>query len=290
MTRFTPFGQDLLNSLSNRYGVSTQAVEALIIAVNNGGGSQAQFSHPELGGMGQWSYGGMTMVGDMFNNNLKALVDNLCTDISNALANSQVFEPLPMPRASQTQSQGNGASFMVMNSQNSSWPAELGAPSSTGAQNNLRYAFFPSTRRLAIDLNGHMTVYDTGDHQIGGVSQQQGGDQSIPFTSQYGTVRCADLPVVNLDAPSAPEPSPPPPPAPHPTPEPASQAVSEDEPTPEEPASPTASPTAQPTPASTATPSNEIFALIEQLANLHQKGILSDDEFSTKKAELLARL
>ena len=30
--------------------------------------------------------------------------------------------------------------------------------------------------------------------------------------------------------------------------------------------------------------------MIEQLANLHEKGILNDDEFSAKKAELLARL
>jgi hypothetical protein len=27
----------------------------------------AQFDHPDLGGMGQWTAGGMTMIGDMFN-------------------------------------------------------------------------------------------------------------------------------------------------------------------------------------------------------------------------------
>jgi hypothetical protein len=31
-------------------------------------------------------------------------------------------------------------------------------------------------------------------------------------------------------------------------------------------------------------------AAIESLAGLHQRGILSDEEFSAKKAELLARL
>ncbi|WP_456151583.1 SHOCT domain-containing protein [Defluviicoccus vanus] len=76
------------------------------------------------------------------------------------------------------------------------WPADLGSPSSTGAQNDVRYAWFPATRRLAIDLRGEVTVYDTGDHQIGGVSQQQGGGASLTFTSQYGLVRVADLPVV----------------------------------------------------------------------------------------------
>ncbi len=34
----------------------------------------------------------------------------------------------------------------------------------------------------------------------------------------------------------------------------------------------------------------EIFAAIEKLAALHAKGILTDDEFGTKKAELLGRL
>ena len=46
----------------------------------------AQFTHPELGGSGQWMQGGMTMVGDMFNNALKAQVDGLCAELSRFLA------------------------------------------------------------------------------------------------------------------------------------------------------------------------------------------------------------
>jgi hypothetical protein len=34
----------------------------------------AQFSHPDFGGMSQWSHG-MTMVGDMFNDGLKSKLD-----------------------------------------------------------------------------------------------------------------------------------------------------------------------------------------------------------------------
>ena len=33
-----------------------------------------------------------------------------------------------------------------------------------------------------------------------------------------------------------------------------------------------------------------IIAAIESLAGLHERGILSDDEFAAKKAELLGRL
>jgi hypothetical protein len=55
----------------------------------------AQFSHPELGGMGQWSMGGMIMVGDMFNNGLKARVDALCNDLSALLRGPSPFAAQP---------------------------------------------------------------------------------------------------------------------------------------------------------------------------------------------------
>jgi len=35
---------------------------------------------------------------------------------------------------------------------------------------------------------------------------------------------------------------------------------------------------------------SDIIGAIERLAQLHQRGILSDDEFRSKKAELLSRL
>ena len=206
-----------------------------------------------------------------------ATVDGICTELSNALVNQQIFAPVPAavgtaPMASQSQYQGSGnVSFSTSGfGGGSSWPAELGQPSSTGSQNNLRYAVFPSTRRLAIDVNGQITVYDIGDHQIGGFSQQQGGDQTITFTSQYGTVRVSDLPVVPLGGAAQP--------APQPAPQPVSQPDFQPAPQPAQanaPASPAQS---------------EVLGMIEKLSSLHQQGVLTDAEFQTKKAELLARL
>jgi hypothetical protein len=46
----------------------------------------AQFDYRELAGASQWMPGGMTMVGDMFNNGLKAKVDGLCSELSQILA------------------------------------------------------------------------------------------------------------------------------------------------------------------------------------------------------------
>jgi hypothetical protein len=75
------------------------------------------------------------------------------------------------------------------------WPADLGVPSSLGAQNNVRYAYFPGKRRLAVDLK--VTEYNTQDHQIGGFSQQQPGLGSLSFASQLGPVEVGRLPVVS---------------------------------------------------------------------------------------------
>jgi hypothetical protein len=73
------------------------------------------------------------------------------------------------------------------------WPDDLGSPSSSGGQNDVRYAFFPDKQRLAIDQGGRVTVYDSSDHKISGVSQQQGGSSSLAFTSQKGGVKVDEL-------------------------------------------------------------------------------------------------
>lgn len=251
MSDLTQDGQWIVNDVAQRHGVSPDAVITLLRALVAGGGTMAQFNHYELGGMGQWAQGGMIMVGDMFNQGLKYRVDNLCDELANVLRNSSVFAPPPL----QTQYQGGGTSLFVRGGGSGNWwPADLGYPSSTGSQNNMSYACFPGMRRLAILNNGQVTVYDTGDHNIGGFSQQQGGDQSLTFASQWGIVRVNDLPVVSGNPPPA---------------------------------------FAPPPPVQTQAPpmrNDDIFRSIEQLASLHQKGVLTDQEFATKKAELLSRL
>ena len=235
----------------------------------------------------------MTMVGDMFNNALKAKVDGLCSELANLLASEPV---LKRPASSQSQSHsqgGRGSAFgdvsLFVSSSSGTigawWPADLGAPASTGSQNNLRYAYFPTARRLAIDLGAKVTVYDTLDHQIGGVSQQQSGDASFTFISQHGLVRVADLPIVSADTGTDAMP---------PRPAPAAAGYARRRPDEHirvaEPAQARPAPAGpqQATPA--ARQSDDILANIERLADLRAKGILSDEEFVAKKTELLSRL
>ena len=51
-----------VEELATQHGVSAGAIEALADALSRSQGRAAQFSHPELGGMGQWMAGGMLML------------------------------------------------------------------------------------------------------------------------------------------------------------------------------------------------------------------------------------
>jgi hypothetical protein len=285
----TPEAAHAIADIAQRHGLSQDAVLAMLVALREGGGTMAQFNIGELGGNGQWMRGGMTMVGNMFDNALKARVDALCNELNQLLATTAVF-PAPAPT-----SQAHG-----MFGSNNWWPGDLGVPSSAGGQNDVRYAFFPGTRRLAIQISGVTKVFDTGEHNIGGVQQQQGtGYSSVSFTSQLGTFGVSSLHEVGTHQ-VAPTPGATPPPAatpgyqsqyqsgaaPHFPPEaPATHFPPEAPATHAAPAAPAARPAAD-----DAGNSQAIIAAIESLAGLHERGILSDEEFSTKKAELLSRL
>ena len=122
----------------------------------------------------------------------------------------------------------------------------------------MRYAYFANARRLAVDAGGEVWVCDTLDHQVGGFSQQQGTENSITLSSQFGTVNLSSLPVISRNG----------------------QSVEVG---------------VAPAPASNSSGAGsgfeaDLFSAIERLAALKSSGILTEQEFSTKKAELLARL
>ena len=284
MKQLTPEGQQIINNIAQRYNFSPDAVFSMLQSVINGNGSMAQFNHPEFGGSGQWMRGGMIMLGDMFNNNLKNSVGNLCQELANLIANQpgliQSGSFQSQNQGTQQQSNFGGGNQQQQNSSGPTgavslfvpppagssgnwWPAGLQFPNSTGSQNNVRYAYFGSIRRLAIEANGHVTLYDTLDHQIGGFSQQQSIGGSITFTSQYGLVDVKTLPIISIDN------------------------VPVQTPVHTQPA-----PSFQPSFVDTQVTNQEadIFGAIEKLAHLKDKGILTDAEYSAKKAELLSRL
>jgi hypothetical protein len=178
---------DLVDRMAKKHSVSPAAVQVVLAALRRGGGRMAQFSHADFGGMSQWSPG-MSMVGDMFNTQLKAKLDALCTDIAAHLDASEIADG----------ARSEEVSYRSPNRSDDWWPAGLGRPAAVGAQNDLRYAVFPETRRLVIDDQGTVSVYDTGPHRIFGVAQAQSADRTLTFTSQDGLVRIADLPRVSV--------------------------------------------------------------------------------------------
>ncbi len=280
MQQLTAQGRQIVADLAQRHGFSSDAVSHMLLAVWQGNGSMAQFNHPEFGGSGQWMLGGMLMLGDMFNHSLKGRVETLCCEISEILAgqpgllHSGSFQSQSQSGSGQ-QSQAAGVSFgqsslFVPDPSTNWWPSELGSPNAVGSQNNVRYAYFANQRRLAVQTGSDVWVYDTQDHNIGGFSQQQGSGGSILLTSQYGTVNLSSLPVVfrsgqpvrlNETSSFAPQ-----------TPD-FQDTSAADKPAGQPPST-----------------SNDVFAALERLGDLKAKGILTDEEFATKKAELLARL
>jgi hypothetical protein len=276
MVNLTPEGQRVVDDASRRHCVSTEAVRILLEALVSSGGGMAQFNHPDLGGMGQWSGGGMIMIGDMFNNDLKSRISALCAELSDVVRHTDIVPN--RSRSGQWQSQGNEggnplpqSSFFVSGNDRFGgggdwWPPDLGMPHSTGAQNNLRYTYFPDRRRLALEVNGQVSIHDTGEHLITGFAQQQSGDQSLTFTSQHGVVRLDSLPRIVGSAP-------------------ASDLQNTSAPEPEETWRSASQPGAE-----TPRAESDIFGTIERLAGLRDKGFISEDEFSAKKTELLKRL
>lgn len=266
MRQLSPAGLNAVSDIAQRHGFSQDAVVHMLDAVIQGGGSMAQFNAPEFGGSGQWMRGGMIMLSDMFNNYLKGRVDTLCNELSNLSANDPGLYQAPQH---QTQNQNGPVSLFVPapgGGYGDWWGGDFGPVTSSGSQNNSRYAYFAGACRLAVEVNGVVTVYNTLDHQIGGVGQQQSWGGSMTFTSQYGLVDVASLPVVSIDGqtPYAPEPV------------------------------YTAPPFPAPPPAAPSFPSlgggDDVFNAIEKLADLRSRGILTDNEFAAKKAELLSRL
>lgn len=155
--------------------------------------------------------------------------------------------------------------FTPMASMEPWWPKELGSPSSTGAQNALRYAVFPAARRLVVELNGRRSVHDIGDLQISGCSLASGEEGGACFTTHRGPLPLASLPEVKPSAaafPSQPQ---------------DTEAKPQD----------TDQESRQPVQESQ---QEDVLEALTRLGALKEKGILTEEEFTAKKTELLRRL
>ena len=213
------------------------------------------------------------MLGDMFNHGLKSRVDALCARTSQ--------ESSPINRDCCNRAASNRKARAEADNKTKPPAHRWGIqtylspiPKRTGGQPTWAYLVQRATRtmcdtptsrnsrRLAVKTGGQVWVYDTLNHQIGGFSQQQGSGSSITFSSQFGTVDLCSLPVLSRHGQPVQASSPP-----------GSPHVS----------SPITS-------AGNAPIGGDVFASLERLGELRDKGIVSEEEFNNKKADLLSRV
>ena len=284
-----------IDELAARHSFSRAAVLTLLDAVIQGQGRMAQFDHPELGGRGQWMAGGMTMVGDMFNHGLKARVAAVCEELSALLPG--ILRPQDGGWGAEAADQVKTSASWAFSTSVPWWPENLGSPSQAGSQNATRYAIFPAARRIAVGDGTRYIVYDTLDYKVGGVSQQGGSDTPLILSTDRGAVAVTSLPVVSESRDNASH---------------ASSTWSQSSSTSFAASTPAADiknpePAAQPSPHTTSTShtpsaspapraavnqehSESILRTIERLAELRDKGAITDAEFAAKKTELLSAL
>ena len=115
--------------------------------------------------------GGAIMISDMFNNALKSRVDALCVELAELIRSDPDFVNSGSFQSQSQGSRGDVERRTVKPSFSGRGVIEQGgglkvsaSPASLGAQNDVRYAYFPTSRRLAIDVNGAVTILDTQDH------------------------------------------------------------------------------------------------------------------------------
>lgn len=254
---------DDLAVLARETGFSTAAVDAMRRAIARGGGRMAQFDHPEFGGPGQWMRGGMLMLGVPDDRRLHQRVDALCEALAATADGVRDRHVDRWPASRPWPSQSSGPDRPAPDTGGAWWPASLGDPDASGGQDGSGYAWFAASRRLAVQAGGRVTVHDTGEHRLVGVSQTQGGAEAMVFTGDRGPIDVARLPIVPVDADLG-----------------AGRAAER-----------TPSPaTGRVAPEPATGPAIDPFAALEKLAALHARGIVDDGEYAAKKAELLRRI
>ena len=257
-----------LDAVGRAHGFSLAATLCLHRALAAGGG-MAQFSHPELGGLGQWAGGGMIMIGEMGNAALRQRVGALCAALA-ALPASETGRVDPGAAGPAARP----AEFSALAPDAGPWwPAGLGRPSSSGAQGEMAYAWFPQARRLAVRHGDRLAVYDTGEHGITGLSQG-GGAASLRLRAGAHEIGLSELVEVGEAARDWTKPR---------------MTEARDEPAPRA-GEGLARSRGLDAPADDMTGPGDPLATIGRLAALQAAGALTEQEFVAKKTELLARV
>ncbi len=245
----------LIDDVARRHGFSSGATEAMVRAFGDGVGGMAQFDHPEFGGSGQWMHGGMLMLGRMSDSALKARVGRLCAELAQlAQTEPQLFASAPAPQTdfAGSRSEDHGAASPVT--------SESMAPSGNQADAAHWWRAELGRPNASGAQNGIRYAYFGATRRL---AIERAGHVTLYDTLDH---RIEGVAQAQSDASSLRF---------------SSQHGAID---------PATLPVVTAGRNEPAAPSPGVVETIEQLADLHRRGILSDAEFSTKKTALLARL
>ena len=165
-----PGDRQSLEDIGRRHGFTVEAAQAMADAVRRGNGTMAQFDHPEFSGSGQWM---RSSVNDGVEHvRPQPQVARVGARRGRVGLAVEAACPVGARRRRRAGSRIPAVGPFRRLGQLVARRAVEPAPA-RARQNNQRYAYFPDQRRLVVDIGGEMSVYDTQDHRIGGVSQQQ---------------------------------------------------------------------------------------------------------------------
>jgi hypothetical protein len=182
--------------IAERYQVPEEKVRELYQRMQQTGGRQCQFECEQLGGPVQWMPG-MITVSRWNDHALRARVDGLCSELSAIVQGSDTAAPAALRREPGT---APAAGNVTIAAGESWWPAKFGHPAAAGAQNGVRYAYFPQRQRLLIQQGARIDAYDTEGKHLTGAAQQQGGaSSSLAFTSAGGPVEVRELRCIPIE-------------------------------------------------------------------------------------------
>jgi hypothetical protein len=76
-------------------------------------------------------------------------------------------------------------------------PGNLRRPTISGANGTLKFAFFADKRRLLVESEGTLQIFDCGMHQIREVGEILGERPALEFISQDGRHPICELKLLN---------------------------------------------------------------------------------------------